>query len=266
MKIYLSKVSDAFKCPRYYFLRYKKQVVEKEKPDYFTFGEHFHQVLKNVFTSQPFEHNLDLGYDKIEDIKEMVGVLLEELQPRIKEVLFVEQLFILKGLQGLWEWYTKPDLVFKDIHGKVWICDYKTTGGSPISTARYYYLSPQTRTYGYVFRTLHPELEVAGTLIAAISKPRARTAPKVHLEEIHWSSFEEEKAKMFIRYASEHILKLEEEMEFPMYPTQCVNYFGAKECPYVPVCYNRKVKWPKLDEQLLKDWYRTEDPEEHLWR
>lgn len=263
-RIYLSKAGDLCKCAWLYHLKYHYHIQPKITPPYFISGRDFHKVMQS---SLGYGELPDCNQDELLDYQEMASATLEELSKTLGEVIAVEELIELpmRTPYGSWLWTIKPDLLYKAIDEHDWICDFKSTSYEPSGTLKYYHVSPQTRTYFRIASHARKDRNFVGTHIIACSKPNSKRAPIVMSEPLKFTGRDEMIADLYIKAILGRLDAEYEARTWRMNVANCVEFKGARECPYFPLCYQTDHPYPNIDEQLVADWYKIEDPEKHLF-
>lgn len=266
--LFNSKTADFQSCPAFYFWHQHAHLEGPTRPSYFKFGSDFHvMALKYglLHGVEAGEHWLVTQPDIAEPDKmlmlNMYDVFMRVWLSKPRRVISVEEsvLFPIDGFTHFDTWVVKPDAVYEEEDGSKWCMDLKTTSGYGAATAKYYHQSLQTKTFFHVQHELDQTL--AGTKIFVATKTKD---PRVEVEEIVLNSLDHHQAKTHMQEAATAIDRAVTDYTFPRNCQSCVNFQG-KECPYIPLCMDHRVGHGNAhQEDLLANWFKTADPDEHL--
>jgi hypothetical protein len=288
--MYLSKAGAAQQCPmRYYWSNYC-WLQAKERPVHFRFGSAIHKAVEialnysfpvaEAILSDRIDLALSLGLPesvKYADIlespkvdKELMLMMLEAFEFRWKAAGIISLMSTEYSVQVpladlgvtskyFTHWVVKADFIYKDMEG-VWVGDLKSTSGYGPATAKYYHLSPQTKTYFHLLKRYMPAL--IGTKIWVVTKQKVRC----EIEKILINEDDHFQAQTFIEEAVRYNERIQDDFLEGKFPTRCmtscVNSYG-QECPYIPICIH-KLKSNEYALDLINNWYKIESPDKHL--
>lgn len=267
-RLYMSKVSDLFDCPRKYFYIYHENLLPKEEPIYLRFGSLVHKAIESMGEeSDLLKGALEVANsDFDEQNKELATFLIRVFKTKydaLNPIKMIEQeqakILPLNG-EYFTEWVVKPDRII-ELNDGVWLCEYKTTSGYGASTAAYYHNSLQTLTYFYITQSFIPE--AVGTKLFIMTKKGKTKAEeeRVMVEDIRLSEEDKYRAQSFIKYAHTFAEHIEGTNSFYKFQTRCHPFTGG-ECPYFPLCFTRGGKG--YLEEIKEMLFEVRDPDAHL--
>lgn len=263
--LYLSKVSTFNECPKKYYWVYHKWLTGKEINPYFAYGTLVHKAIELTLKGDMQAgllhiDNAQVSIESRDMAKTHLALFVQTFFQEVATLISTEksEYLDLESFTSAYfkKWYIKTDITYSNQEG-LWNGDAKTTSGMGASVAKFYHSSIQTLSYLYIGRRLNPGL--MGTKIFVLTKTKV---PRIHVEPIYYTREMENRIHEFIGDSIRSIEAADEASYYPKRQTSCMQFTG-KECEFVPLCFNYSKK-EEYETDLIKNWYRIEDPDTHL--